>query len=93
MEEFKLDTATHIAHLEESVKSAHKRLDELAGLTQAVYTLAANIENMQKDVTKMSDRLREVEAMPAKRWNLVVTTIITGVVSAVIGAVIGYFSR
>ena len=84
MEEFKLDLTEKVAHIEESVKSAHKRIDGIEALTKSVYELASSIKNLQHDVTDMSSRLKVIEGRPAKRWDLVVTTVITALVSATV---------
>ena len=86
MEDFKLDATEKIAHLDESVKSAHKRIDGIEKLTQSVYELAASIKTMQSSITDMSGRLKTVEDKPSKRWE----TIISSGISAVVGGVIGY---
>lgn len=89
MEEFKLDLTEKIAHLEESVKSAHKRIDSIDSLTKSVYELASSIKTMQGDITRMSGRLKIIEDKPAKRWDLVLTTALT----TIVGLVIGYLFR
>ena len=88
MEDFKLDATEKMAHIEESVKSAHKRIDDIEKLTQSVYELAASIKTMQTSITNMSDRLKTVEEKPGKRWDLIVTCGITAIVGGVIGYVL-----
>ncbi len=89
MEEFKINLTDKIAHIEESLKSAHKRIDSIDSLAKSVYELASSIKTMQHDITDMSDRIRTMEEKPAKRWDLVATTAIT----TIVGIVIGYFFR
>lgn len=85
-----INYAEKIAHMEESLKSAHKRLDEIGELTQSVYELAASIKVMQGNITDISGRIKTIEEKPAKRWELIVSTVITTVVGVVIGALVGY---
>lgn len=54
-----------IAHLEESLKSAHKRIDEIKELTDSVYKLATSIESMQKDINEDRKRIEKIEQKPA----------------------------
>lgn len=89
MEEFKINAVDKIAHIEESLKSAHKRIDSIETLTKSVYELASSIKTMQHDITDMSGRIKTIEEKPAKRWDLVVTTAIT----TIVGIVIGYLFR
>lgn len=88
MEQFKIDCTDKIAHIEESVKSAHKRIDEIKDLTESVYRLASSVERMQRDFTDMSGRLRSMEEKPGKRWDLVGTVIITALITAIVTAAV-----
>ena len=87
MEDFKINAAEKIAHIEESVKAAHKRIDGIDALTKSVYELASSIKTMQHDITDMSGRLKTIEEKPAKRWDLIVTASLT----TIVGLIIGYF--
>lgn len=89
MEDFKIGATEKLAHIEESLKSAHKRIDSIETLTKSVYELASSIKTMQHDITDMSDKIKTIEEKPAKRWDLVVTTAIT----TIVGIVIGFFFR
>lgn len=80
-----INYAEKIAHIEESLKSAHKRIDGIDALTKSVYELASSIKTMQRDISDMSGRLKTIEEKPAKRWDLVLTTVITTIVGIVIG--------
>lgn len=85
MEDFKMDTVDKIAHIEESVKSAHKRIDSVETLTKSVYELASSIKSMQEKINDMSGRIKTIEDKPAKRWELIITSSITTIVGLVIG--------
>lgn len=87
MDDFKIGIAERLAHIEESLKSAHKRIDNVDALAKSVYELASSIKTMQHDIAEMSGRIKVMEEKPAKRWDLVVTTGIT----TIVGFVIGYF--
>lgn len=78
-----------VAHVEESTKSAHKRLDSLETLTKSVYALAESIKTMQGEITDVSGRLRTIEEKPSKRWDLIITSVITTVVGIAIGHFFG----
>lgn len=83
-----INYAEKIAHIEESLKSAHKRLDEIGELTQSVYELAASIKVMQGNITDISGRIKTIEDKPAKRWELIVSTVITTIVGVAIGCLV-----
>ena len=53
-----------LGELESSLKSAHKRIDNVERLTESVYKLATSIEAMQHDLTDMSKRIDRIEKKP-----------------------------
>lgn len=89
MENFKIDVVNKVAHIEESLKSAHKRIDSIDELTKSVYELASSIKTMQHDISDMSGRIKEIEEKPAKRWDLIVTSSLTTVVGIALGYLFG----
>lgn len=78
--------------LEESCKSAHKRIDELHEaqnnmneLISSVSTLATNQGNMKEQLDKVSENVETIMMQPAKRWDAVVTAIIGAVAGIIVG--------
>ena len=61
---------------------------QISELVASVKVLAANVENIAKEINKQSQRLDEIEGIPKKRWETIVACIITGLVGAAISAVI-----
>ena len=89
MDDFKIEVTDRMAHMEEALKSAHKRIDGIDSLTKSVYELASSIKTLQRDITEMSGRLKTIEAAPAKRWDLVISTAITAIVGIAVGYIFG----
>ena len=80
--------------MEEEDKRQNKRLEvleekqtQIAELVASVKVLAANVENIAKEINEQGMRLKEIEGIPKKRWETVVACIITGLV----GAAVTYF--
>ena len=80
--------------MEEEDKRQNKRLEvleekqtQIAELVASVQVLAANVENIAKEINEQGLRLKEIEGIPKKRWETVIACIITGLV----GAAITYF--
>ena len=67
-----------IDKLEETVK-------QIGELVTSVKVMAANIETMNKELSKQSEKLEQIEQRPAKHWDSVVSGIIAGVVGILIG--------
>lgn len=63
-------------------------LEENFSMVQALAVstekLAVNMETMAKELAKQGSKLDELEAKPAKRWDLVVTTVIAGILGALV---------
>lgn len=49
--------------------------------------LATNMETMTKELARQGTKLNDLEMKPAKRWDLVVTTLVAGIVGAIVGFV------
>lgn len=47
--------------------------------------LASNMESMAKELARQGTKLNDLEMKPAKRWDLIITSIITGIVGALLG--------
>lgn len=85
-----------LGELNSSVKSAHKRIDDLQLVTKAFYDLASDVKvmvnemtNMKKDINDIKDNIDEYHKNePNKLIFNVKNTIITGVVAAIVGALI-----
>lgn len=76
----------------QSVKSAHHRLDkleddigEIKELTIAVKEIAMETKATREDVNDMNSRLKTVEEKPAKNWENLLKTIGTCIATAVAG--------
>ena len=81
-----------ISAVEESAKSAHKRLDELISLNDSVKNLAistAKMAEQMKTLTdnsdKMDEKLSALELKPAKRWEAAVGQVIQLLLAGAIG--------
>lgn len=59
-------------------------INQLNELVSSVKVLAVNVEQIAKEINEQGVRLKEIEGEPAKKWKLVISTLITGIVTAVI---------
>lgn len=82
--------------LEESCKSAHKRIDELheslndlKELISIVSTLATNQGNMKEKLDKVSENVESIMMQPSKRWDALITAVVTGIVGIMLGFIFG----
>nr|DAH37281.1 MAG TPA: Hemolysin [Caudoviricetes sp.]DAZ34685.1 MAG TPA: hemolysin [Caudoviricetes sp.] len=74
-----------ISAVEQSIKSAHHRINDIEKLVESVHTIANEIKHMREDLNDVKERVDIIEEKPAKRWDLVVTTVVTALVSGLFG--------
>ena len=94
MEKKLMDVEKEIGELNSSVKSAHKRIDELQLVTKAFYDLASDVKvmvnemsNMKKDIIDIKGNIEEYHHKdPNKLIFNVKNAIITGVVAILVSA-------
>lgn len=90
-----------IARLEESSKSAHKRIDGLENkieniyeLTTSVKEIATEMKAMRTDVNKIDERVVSIEKEPGQNYkdmkNKIVGQIVTFIVGSILTA-IGFY--
>lgn len=90
MDEIKF--AERLTAVEQSTKSAHHRLDNIEKLTESVYALANETKTMREDMNKLQTDVDSIKAVPQKRYETVINTLITTIVGAVVGYLIAKYS-
>lgn len=82
--------------MEEEDERQNHRLTDLeehfkivTNLVVSTEKLALSMESMAKELARQGAKLNDLEMKPAKRWDLLITTIITGIAGALIGVVVG----
>jgi methyl-accepting chemotaxis protein len=66
-----------IAAIQESAKSAHKRLDENGLIINGIHKLAANMENLTHEVKRVAEKLEDGLREQGKRIGVVETAVNT----------------
>lgn len=66
------------------ISNLESAMNQLSELVASVKVLAVNVENIAEQIRSQGERLKEIEGKPAKKWELVITSVITGIVGAVI---------
>lgn len=94
------DMLQRLTACEQSVKSAHHRIDKNDELIQSVQTMAVemrhmneNIADVRGDISDINGKVAAIEAKPAKRWEALIAAIVGavagGVGTAIVGALLG----
>ncbi len=74
--------------VEQEVKSARCQIDEMKNVINSIYELTSEVKHMRTDLNKIQTDLDTVKDRPAKRYELVITTLITAFVSGIMGFVL-----
>lgn len=77
---------------EESIKSAHRRIDGLSKIAESVNQLsmstnqiAIETKALREDYSKADERIGELERKPIKRYDTIVNTVLTALSSGLVG--------
>lgn len=81
-----IDFAKELAAVESSVKSAHKRLDEMHDLIESIRNVATEIKYMRDDVNKLSADIENVKNRPTKFWDKLIGALIGAAATGLVGA-------
>lgn len=83
-----------VARVESSVKSAHRRLDEMSAQVREFQTACLALERMDEKVDTLRHSLEEIKAdvktmssKPAGRWDRMISALIGAVVSVAVSAI------
>lgn len=79
--------------VEQSTKSAHRRIDSIEELTKSVSDMVVEVKHMREDVNDVREDVDEIKQKPTKRYELIVTAIITAVCSGLMGFLISNLLR
>ncbi len=74
--------------VEQSVKSAHHRIDAIADNNKKIAELLVELKYMRRDLNELMERVCAVEAKPVRRYDLIVTTVITTIVAFVVSLLV-----
>ncbi len=78
-----------IAAVEQSTKSAHHRIDEMAENNKCISEILVEMRYMRRDLNKLIERVSKVEGRPVRRYDVLVNGIITTVIAVLVSAISG----
>lgn len=91
-----MDDIELLARVDESTKSAHKRIDRLEStiedireLTFGVKEIATEVKLMREDFQKLDERVSSIEKEPADDYKQIKNQIRNSSISVIVGAVLG----
>lgn len=82
------DIGERVAALEQSAKSAHHRIDEIAEANKSISEILVEMRYMRRDINKIIERVSAVEGRPIRRYDVAVNAVITAAIAAVISIIL-----
>lgn len=73
-----------VTSVEQSVKSAHHRIDEVAESDKSIAEILVEMKYMRRDLNKLIERVTSVEARPIRRYDYIVNALISAAIAALI---------
>lgn len=73
--------------VEQSVKSAHKRIDEFSETNKNISEILVEMKYMRRDLNELMQRVFNVETKPARRYDIIINAFITAIIAGVISFV------
>lgn len=73
--------------VEQSVKSAHKRIDEFSETNKNISEILVEMKYMRRDLNELMQRVFNVESKPARRYDIIINAFITAIIAGVISFV------
>lgn len=77
-----------ITCVEQSVKSAHYRIDELADSNKSLTKIVVEMKYMRRDLNELIEKMGNMEAKPARRYDHIINGIITAIIAAVVSFIV-----
>lgn len=82
------DICERVAALEQSAKSAHRRIDEIAEANKSISEILVEMRYMRRDLNKIIERVSAVEGRPARRYDTAISAAITAFIATVISLIL-----
>ena len=70
--------------VEQSVKSAHHRIDEVVESGKSIGEILVEMKYMRRDLNELLERVLVIEKKPGRRYDMIITAIITAVIAAAV---------
>ena len=73
---------------EQSIKSAHHRIDNFEKLTQSVSDMVVEVKHMREDLNNMHDELDEVKSRPMKLYEKFIYAAVGAAASGIVSLIL-----
>ena len=73
---------------EQSVNSAHKRIDELTENQKSITEIVVEMKYMRRDLNRLIERMNNVESAPSRRYNHIINAALTALIAAAVSLLV-----
>ncbi len=70
--------------VEQSVKSAHHRIDEMAEDSKSITEILVEMKYMRRDLNELLERVGAIEKRPGRKYDIIISAVITALVAAAV---------
>lgn len=77
------DLTERVTSVEQSVKSAHHRIDELSDSNKSLTEIVVEMKYMRRDLNELIERMSNIESRPVRKAEHFVNALISTVVAAI----------
>ena len=82
------ELAERVSSVEQSVKSAHHRLDELADSNRSLTEIVVEMKYMRRDLNELIERMSTIESRPARKYEHIVNALISTIIATAISFIL-----
>lgn len=82
------ELAERVTSVEQSVKSAHHRIDELAESSRSLTEIVVEMKYMRRDLNELIERMSNVEARPGRKYDHFINALIGTAAAALISFIL-----
>lgn len=77
-----------VTSVEQSAKSAHRRIDEIAENNKCISEILVEMKYMRRDLNELIERVSNVEARPGRRYDVIINGAITAIIATIISIIL-----
>ena len=82
------ELAERVSSVEQSVKSAHHRLDELSDSNRSLAEIVVEMKYMRRDLNELIERMSTVESRPVRKYESIVNALISALTAGIISFIL-----
>ncbi len=84
---YEQEICERITAAEQSLKSAHHRIDEVVENNKSISEILVEMRYMRRDLNKLIERVNAVEERPARRYDVIINAALSAAIAVVVSMI------